>query len=186
MDEFSLVRFHPDRMAAFRSFGVDRTRINSRLGHKNRHPGLPSVVAHAVGEMGEEAVGDFLKRNGIPFHRGPNMTTDYRKIRQDFIIGDRSVGVKARLVTQGRFPPCFLYPDKNQVAGKRLLGYPDWVLACDADFDRCRVRLLGVFSRKVVRAGSVGPVNGFPTHRVPWWRIVPLEKFSRMALFWVS
>jgi hypothetical protein len=164
--------------------GVLRTWFNETvMKWAYRHSGLPSAVAHAIGQAGEIAMTQYLKSQNIPFHSAPTIVNSKDDFRQDVEINGHSVGLK----TVGKSAYLKIvkrrhsyYPAKNMTGeSKRVLPYPEYLVQMGVDCSQHEVYILGAARRDNIISSQTLYLYGKPTHQIPISSFKPLKHSSQ-------
>lgn len=168
-----------DTFQAF-ALGVLRTWFNEEvMGWKYRHYGLPSSLAHSIGQMGEMAMSHYLESNGINYEAAPAIVNSKAEFRQDFRIDGHSVGLKT--ARKGGYVKVLrdgyaYYPAKNMIGeSKRVLPYPEYLVQMGVDCVDFTAHILGVVRGVDISNAETVDMHGKPTHRIPLSLYRPLK-----------
>lgn len=166
-------------MCAF-ALGVLRTWFNEQvMGWKYRHHGLPSALAHSIGQLGEIAMSNYLTLHEIDYYSAPAIVNSKADFRQDFRIEGHSVGLKTakkaayvRVLREGYA----YYPAKNKMGeSKRVLPYPEYLVQMGVDCADFTAHILGVVRGVDITSTETVEMHGKPTHRIPVSLYRPLK-----------
>jgi hypothetical protein len=166
-------------MCAF-ALGSLRTWFNEQvMGWKYRHYGLPSALAHSIGQIGEMAMSNYLKSHEINYDSAPAIVNSKADFRQDFRIEGRSVGLKTakkaayvRVLREGYA----YYPAKNKTGeSRRVLPYPEYLVQMGVDCADFTAHILGVVRGVDISSAETVEMHGKPTHRIPVSLYRPLK-----------
>lgn len=139
-----------------------------------RHDGLDSATAHGIGILGEDAFEDYLNTLGLEkdrdYVKNEPFVSQYRDIKQDFVIRGATVGVKTTLIESldkiFRYDS-FLYPAKSQEGeSRRVLEYPDFLIRAAVSLEAQRCWLIGFVPRIAIESSPIAEIRGKPAHEI--------------------
>lgn len=149
--------------------GTVRTWFNEKvMGWTYRHSGLPSQLAHSIGQAGEIALSKYLKAKNVEFSGAPVVVASKSEFKQDITINRKSVGIKSaakrsylQIIQRGTS----YYPAK-MLAGEslRVLPYPELLIQIGVDSSSGKVAILGCVPREKIMASPTATLFNKPTH----------------------
>ena len=183
------VNLSSDIVERFMDLGRRRNERNIAKGKLHRHAGMEGGRAHSIGSLGEKAFRIILDLNGIEYTAAPEMEDDPRKWRQDVTIDGITYGVKTKYAavfsdtfkSRGEPEPYFYYPAKDQPGeSKRVLGYPDFIVACSVNPETGQAWLFAWIEGAEARKEPHRDKGGYPAHFILWSHLHP---FAQLGIF---
>jgi len=160
--------------------GTVRTWFNEKvMGWSYRHSGLPSQLAHSIGQAGEIALSKYFKSQKVKFIGAPTIVASKKDFRQDITINGKSVGIKSatkRSYLQIVQRNCSYYPAKNRSGESlRVLPYPQYLIQIGLDSSAGKVAVLGCVDGAEIMKSPVKTLFDKPTHVVPITNYVSID-----------
>jgi len=163
--------------------GAVRTWFNEKvMGWKYRHSGLPSQLAHSIGQAGEMALSKYLQSKQIKFSGAPVVVASKSEFRQDLTINGKSVGIKTaakrsylEIIRRGTS----YYPAK-MLDGEslRVLSCPELLIQIGVDSSTGAVAILGCITRGEIMASPTANIFSKPAHVIPVVSYVSFDDIS--------
>lgn len=152
--------------------GTVRTWFNEKvMGWTYRHSGLPSQLAHSIGQAGEMALSKYLLSKNIDFSGAPVVVASKNEFKQDITINGKSVGIKSaakRSYLQIIQRKTSYYPAKKLVGESlRVLPYPELLIQIGVDSSSGKAAILGCITREKIMEASTTSMFDKPTHVIP-------------------
>jgi hypothetical protein len=176
-----------DEIKKYMDLGIRRNEHNIAKGKSHRHAGMEGGRAHGIGLIGEKGFRIVLDANGIKYTVAPEWDDDPRKWKQDITIDEITYGVKTKAVktfadtfkSRGESEPYFYYPAKDQAGeSKRVLGYPDFIVACSANPETGQVWIFAWIEGQEARKEEYRNKGGYPAHFILWSHLHPISKLG--------
>ncbi len=152
--------------------GTVRTWFNEKvMGWTYRHSGLPSQLAHSIGQAGEIAISKYLQSQNIEFCGVSVMVSSRSEFKQDITISNKSVGIKAatkrsyiQIIRRG----ISYYPAKMFVGESlRVLPYPELLIQLGVDSSSGKAAVLGCVTREKIMRSPTATIFNKPSHVIP-------------------
>jgi len=179
-----IIKLTLDELEYAFAVGTVRTWFNETvLGWSYRHSGLPSQLAHSIGQTGEIALSKYFKSQKIQFMGAPTIVASKKDFRQDITINRKSVGIKSatkrsylQIIDRG----CSYYPAKNRSGESlRVLPYPEYLIQIGLDSSAGKVAVLGCVKGEQIMNSPVKTLFDKPTHVVPIASYAPIDGFFK-------
>jgi len=165
---------------------------NKRLGLLGdyRYQGLSRETANTVGFIGELAFEKWLASKGLVknlhYKKANPFQETLSEIEQDFLIFDKSIGVKTRWnesLNNSLSFGTFLYPAKShEKESLRILPYPHYVIQIIASLEKKKCWLCGYVKREDILKAPIYEIHGKPAHKILFEKYKSLDKLLEELL----
>lgn len=153
--------------------------INKGLGLSARFNGKDPFKARVEGGLGELGFEKLLRAQSVPFRAAEPILRSHSAMRrqQDFIVKGHQFGVKT-VASENPYATMkwghFLYPAKcdPSVAKKKMLGYPDFLVAVAVHVVKRVGWVIGAVEKKVIERSPTKEIHSSNAH------LVPFDKFE--------